>query len=99
MPRILRTRQSRADYVSIEDYIAQSSPQNSEMIIRLFDEKLNLLANNNLMGRPRPELAPELRSWNVHRFIIFYRPIEDGIILIRVLHSSMDITSGFFPKL
>ena len=98
MPRILRTRKSREDYISIEDYISESSPQNAEMMIRLFDEKLSNLAANNLMGRPRPELAPHLRSWNVHRFVLFYRPIEDGVILIRVLHASMDITSRFFPQ-
>ena len=98
MPRILRTRQSRDDYISIEDYIAESSPQNAEMIIRIFDEKLTNLAANNLMGRPRPELAPDLRSWNVHRYVIFYRPLDDGVILIRVLHASMDITSRFFPQ-
>ena len=96
MPRILKTRQSREDYLAIEDYIAQDSPQNAEMIIRLFDEKLNMLAANNQVGRPRPELAPNLRSWNVHRFVLFYRPMEDGIILIRVLHASMDITNRFF---
>jgi toxin ParE1/3/4 len=97
MPRILKTRQSREDYISIEDYIAPGSPQNAEMIIRLFDEKLAILAANNHIGRPRPELAPNLRSWNVHRFILFYRPIDDGIMLIRVLHASMDITARLFP--
>ena len=96
MPRILKTRQSRKDYVSIEDYIAQTSPQNAEMILRLFDEKLCVLASNPSIGRPRPELAPNLRSWNLHRFVLFYRPTEDGIILVRVLHSSMDITPRFF---
>ena len=98
MPRILRTRKSREDYVAIEDYIARSSPQNAEMILRLFEEKLANLAVNNLIGRPRPELAPDLRSWNVHRFVLFYRPMEDGVILIRVLHGSMDITARLFPE-
>jgi plasmid stabilization system protein ParE len=77
MPRILRTRKSREDYVTIEDYIAQTSPQNAEMIIRQFDEKLTLLAANKLIGRPRPELAANLLSWNVHRFVLFYRPVPD----------------------
>ncbi len=98
MPRILKTRQSREDYIAIEDYIARDSPQNAEMIIRLVDEKLNVLADNHHIGRPRPELAPNLRSWNVHRFVLFYRPMEDGIILIRVLHASMDITARLFPE-
>jgi toxin ParE1/3/4 len=98
MPRILRTRKSRDDYADIEDYIAKDSPQNAAMILRLFDEKLTVLAANNLMGRPRPELAPNLRSWNVHRFVLFYLPIADGIILVRVLHGSMDITPQYFSK-
>lgn len=96
MPRILRTPRSREDYESIEDYVAESSPQNAEMLIRLFDQKLELLARNSAMGRPRPDLAPNLRCWLVHRFVLFYRPIEDGIILIRVLHSSMDISGKHF---
>jgi toxin ParE1/3/4 len=98
MARILKTRQSRKDYVSIEDYISKTSSQNAELIIRLFEEKLQVLAAHNLMGRPRPELAPNLRSWNIHRFVMFYRPTEDGIILIRVLHASMDITPHYFAS-
>lgn len=96
MPRILRTPKSREDYASIYDYVWKRSPQNAEMLIHLFDEKLELLASNNTVGRPRPELAPNLRSWLVHRFILFYRPVEDGIILMRVLHSSMDISARHF---
>ncbi|MEN9284830.1 MAG: hypothetical protein RLZZ179_2323 [Verrucomicrobiota bacterium] len=96
MPRILRTPKSREDYASIYDYVSESSPQNAEMLIQLFDQKLEVLARNNTMGRPRPELAPNLRCWLVHRFILFYRPIEDGIILIRALHSSMDISGKHF---
>ena len=98
MPQILRTTKSREDYASIFDHIAESSLQNAELIVRLFDEKLELLATNNLMGRPRPEPAPGLRSWNVHRFVLFYRPLKDGIVLIRVLHSSMDIAPRHFAE-
>ena len=96
MPRILRTAHSRDDYNAIYHYIAESSPQNAANVLRLFDEKLFMLAHNNHLGRPRPELASDLRCWNVHRFVLFYLPIDDGIILIRVLHSSMDIGPRYF---
>ena len=33
MSRILRTRHSRLDYASIQDYFVQSSPQNAAMIV------------------------------------------------------------------
>jgi plasmid stabilization system protein ParE len=51
MPRILRSLQSREDYRSIYNYVSNDSPQNAEMLIRLFDQKLELLARHNTMGR------------------------------------------------
>ena len=45
------------------------------------------------MGRPRPELAPGLRSFVVHPYVIFFRPAEDTIEVIRVLRGSRDIAA------
>lgn len=56
----------------------------------------NLLAANPTVGRLRPELMEGLRSWNLHRFVIFYFPAEDGIEIVRVLHSAMDIKAKHF---
>jgi plasmid stabilization system protein ParE len=39
-----------------------------------------------------------IRMWRVkdfHRHLIFYRPIADGVEIIRVLHSSRDIPGVF----
>ena len=96
MPKILRTRQSRDDYISIHEFIAKDSPLNAAMVLQLFDEKLRLLSNNPMLGLHRTELAPDVRSWVVHHFVLFYRPLDDGIILLRVLHASMDITPRYF---
>jgi len=96
MPKIFRTRRSRQDYAVIYAYIAEESPQNAEMIVRLFDEAIKILALHPFMGRPRHELDANVRSWVVHHFVIFYRPCEDGIELIRVLHGSMDIARHLF---
>ncbi len=43
------------------------------------------------MGHARYELAPELRSFPVGRYVIFYLPLVDGVELVRVLHSARDI--------
>jgi toxin ParE1/3/4 len=96
MGRILRTAAARDDYFEIYDYIAEHSLQNAERVLRRLDERLRLLAANNLMGRPRPELAANLRSFPESSYIIFYRPIDGGIELIRVIHSARDITPEFF---
>ncbi len=43
-----------------------------------------------MMGRVRPELADDLRFFPVEKYVIFYRPVEEGIIVVRVVHSRQD---------
>jgi len=47
------------------------------------------------MGRARDELATDLRSIPFGRYVIFYEPIDDGIDVVRVLHSARDIDAVF----
>lgn len=50
------------------------------------------------MGRERSELAPFLRSFPVKIYLIFYRPIDEGIEIVRILHGSQDIETIFQDK-
>jgi toxin ParE1/3/4 len=43
------------------------------------------------MGRERTELAPALRSFPIGSYVIFYRPIPDGVEIARILNASRDI--------
>ncbi len=45
------------------------------------------------MGQRRDELRPGLRCFVVSPFVVFYRPIEDTIDVLRVLHGARDIGS------
>jgi toxin ParE1/3/4 len=47
-----------------------------------------------ITGRGEERLK-QMRSFAVRDYLIFYQPIEDGIEVIRVLHSSRDIESEF----
>lgn len=51
------------------------------------------------MGRKRDELVPNLRSFPVGNYLIFYRPINQGIEVLRVLHGARDIPSIFEDSL
>jgi toxin ParE1/3/4 len=57
---------------------------------------LSLLATQPFMGRARPELGRELRSWPVARYVVFYLPLRDGIEIVRVLHSARDVAQEDF---
>jgi len=54
-----------------------------------------LLADNPGLGRARDELRPGLRSFSAGRFLIFYRPLDNGIQVVRVVHGARDI-GGLF---
>lgn len=47
------------------------------------------------MGRDRSNLAANLRSFPVKSFVIFYRPANDTVEIVRVLYGARDIESIF----
>lgn len=51
-------------------------------------QKLGLVPN---AGRPRPDLAPRLRSFVVASHVVFYVPRRGGITVVRLLHTNMDV--------
>jgi toxin ParE1/3/4 len=42
-------------------------------------------------GRLREELSAGLRSFSVRPYVVFYRPFEDTIMVLRVLHGRRDL--------
>ena len=49
------------------------------------------LINQPASGQDRSELNPGLRSLQQGSHVIFYRPVTEGIVVVRVLHQSMDV--------
>lgn len=96
MPSIYRTRESRLDYEEIWHFIALKNADAAEHLLHQFDAKLETLASHPLLGRSAEELAPKLRIFPVGNYLIFYRPVSDGIQLIRVLHGAREITPEYF---
>jgi toxin ParE1/3/4 len=52
-----------------------------------------MLVDNPQAGRDRPELAPNLRSFPVGNYLIFYCPTHNGIEVVRVLNARQDISA------
>src|SRR5687768_9009330 len=95
MPRVIRSAASEQDAYEIALFIARDNPDAAFRLIDRFDETLQMLAQNPLAGRIREELAPRTRSFPVGNYLLFYRPAEDGIELIRVLHGARDLRRLF----
>jgi toxin ParE1/3/4 len=44
-----------------------------------------------LIGRQRPEIASGIRSFAVMSWVIFYRPHDEFIDIVRIVHGARDV--------
>lgn len=95
MPNVTRRPEARADLAEIWDYIAQDDPKRATMFLREIESLFETLATHPTMGRERPELADDLRSFPIGRYVIYYQPWPDGVDIVRVLHAARDVIRFF----
>ncbi len=91
MARIIRTPEALNDLAEIWEYIGANNPDAADRLLDNINDKVKLIAESPYIGREREELAPGIRSFPAGRYLIFYRPIADGIEIVRVLHGSRDV--------
>ena len=95
-PRTIKISASAAeDLKDIWDYVAQHNESSALKLIREINRKFILLRDNPLVGREQDKFLVGLKSFVVKDYFIFYLPFDDGIDVLRVLHSSRDIESIF----
>jgi toxin ParE1/3/4 len=94
MANIRRRPAAEDDLVAIWLYIADDDIGAANRLLDRFEETFALLADNPRIGRRRPELMPEIRSFTVGRYVVFYRPADDGIEIVRVIHGARDIENA-----
>ncbi len=80
---------SRSDLKEIRDFIAQDNPKIAAKYMML-KQKCDLLANSPGLGVCREEYYG-LHKFSVDHYLIFYRPSQSGIEVIRILHSNRDV--------
>lgn len=83
------------DLSDIWQYIAEDNECAADGTIRKIFEALELLTKAPLMGRAREELLPNIRSFGMSPYVIFYCPSPAAIEVIRVLHGARDIDGIF----
>ncbi len=91
MAKILKTVRAELDLDEIWLFIATDNVAAADALIDAIGQTACRLAEQPLMGRARPELAPEIRSFPVDRYILFYRPVPNGVEIIRAIHSARDL--------
>ena len=99
--QIYKTPQALADLEEIASFIAEDTRDVAERFLDAAEAAFTALASMPLMGRVVPfqsQVAQGIRIGHVQgfeRYLIFYRPVEQGVEIVRVLHAARDIERLF----
>src|SRR5512132_1991861 len=97
MAAVFRRAAARRDLVEHYVYLAENAGEEiADRFLANAEASFGGLAEHPEMGAPltlrRPELAG-LRKWRVKgfdKFLVFYMPRQNGVSIVRVLHSAQD---------
>ena len=92
MPRVIYAPDADDDLIGIVEYISHDKPNAARDWLRTIRETCETIAGQPEIGEVRPGFGiPGCRSLNVGNYVIFFRPIADGIEVSRVIHGSRDM--------
>lgn len=95
MPQFLITLEASRDLNEIVDYFRVRDLEAGNRFVAAFNQRCQYLTQFPNMGRSYPQLQPLLRGLPLNRYIIFYQAVPDGIIILRVVNGSRDLSSLF----
>jgi toxin ParE1/3/4 len=101
--RVVKRAAAEFDLDEIAAYLQQRSPYVAIRFLQATDVAFQRLAGMPGMGSPsesdHPALAG-LRLWSIRgfeKYVILYRPLDDGVEIVRVVHGAQDLEGLFGP--
>ncbi len=89
--RVFYSGPARRDLDEIWDYIAGNDPIAANKFLDKILKAAQSYANQPRLGEARFDLMPDCRHFSVGQYVIYYRPVVDGIELIRILHGARSV--------
>lgn len=86
---------ANSDIEEIAFYLFDLNPIAAYRFLNALEKTCELLAEQPLIGRPRPEFTENLRSFPVGNYLIFYTPAPHGIDVARVIYGGRDLPEVF----
>ena len=83
------------DLKEIVNYFTVNNIEAGEQFFQKFDRRCEQLINFPSMGRSYAEIRPDLRGLPFDGYIIFYRVLDDGVEILRVINARRDLPSIF----
>ena len=90
------SKEAVADLDRIHEYsIVTFGTAQARNYLNRLHERFETLAQQPMFGRQADHLAPKLRRYEYRSHVAFYMPEDGGVMIVRVLHKSMDMQRHF----
>jgi toxin ParE1/3/4 len=83
------------DLNEIADYFAENNLGAGEQFFRAFNRKCKQLVAFPNSGKSYAEIRPNLRGISLEGYVIFYRVLDEGIEILRVVSGRRNFPSLF----
>ena len=95
MARYLINVLATQDLNDIADYFSTHNVRAGEKFFQSFNKKCQQLVSFPNSGKNYDDIYPNLKGISVSGYIIFYRIIDDGIEILRVISGRRDLPAIF----
>lgn len=91
MSRDIFTPTAKQDIVEINRYLIKFSPAAARRLKDKIQRQCKLLVDFPAMGKKADNLEPGLRSFPLEDYVIFYRPLNNKIEIVRIVSGYRDL--------
>jgi toxin ParE1/3/4 len=95
MSQYIISPEAMRDLEEIVDYYAMYNVDAGDRLLNEFNKKCRYLMQFPLMGRSYRQIRPYLQALPIQNYIIFYRVMNDGIQILRIIKRDRDFEAIF----
>ena len=95
MTQIVFSRQAELDLEEIGDFIAADNPDRAVTFVREIRDHCVRIAKSPLAYATRPEISEGIHACPHGRYVIFFRPAEAFVLVVRVLAGARHLPEAF----
>lgn len=88
MPVVEKSSRAETDAIEIWLHIADDNPAAADELLIKFEHRLESLARMPESAEAVPMFGKSMHRSVVGNYVLYYRPVTNGIQLVRILHSA-----------
>ena len=95
MPKVIYTKPATLDLREIRNYIKKDNEPAARNLINAIREKCVTYSLRPYIGQESEEYGAGVRRFPHGNYVVFYRPIDDGIAIVHVFHGARNLPDAF----